>query len=122
MNTRKIFLAALSVSLLLVIACSQTTAALNPKVTLTPQRVLHHGHVDMRGTGFTPKSTVLSHLRRPDGTEFPVLPMLTNEKGEFAHDIDSLLLSPGLHTIWVEDAQSKKVSEQVQFEVTVEQK
>src|SRR2546427_7103984 len=55
-------------TLLLTTACSQT----KPTVTVSPSKVLHTGHVVMRGTGFTPKSGVSSHLRRPDGTEFPV--------------------------------------------------
>ena len=51
-------------TLLLTTACSQT----KPTVTVSPSKVLHTGHVVMRGTGFTPKSGVSSHLRRPDGT------------------------------------------------------
>jgi len=76
----------------------------------------------MRGTGLTKDANIYSHLRRPDGTEFPVLPMRTNDRGEFVHDIDTLLLSPGVHEVWVEDEQSKKTSDVVRFEVTSEQK
>lgn len=76
----------------------------------------------MRGTGFTKNADVYSHLRRPDGTEFPVLPMRTNDRGEFTHDIDTLLLSPGVHEVWVEDPKSKATSEVVRFDVTSEQK
>lgn len=57
----------------------------------------------MYGTGFTPKAEAMSHLRRPNGTEFPVLPIYTNEKGEFAHEVDSLLLLEGTHELWVID-------------------
>jgi hypothetical protein len=57
----------------------------------------------MYGTGFTPKTEAMSHLRRPNGTEFPVLPIYTNEKGEFAHEVDSLLLLEGDHQLWVID-------------------
>ena len=95
-------------------------AQTQPKVTLTPARVQHTGHVDMRGAGFTPKSNVYSHLRRPDGTEFPVLPMMTNERGEIVHDIDTLLLSPGTHEVWVVDEKSKASSNIARFEVTLE--
>src|SRR5947207_12508004 len=68
-------------------------AQTKPEVTISPAKVQHSGHVDLRGTGFTPKANVYSHLRRPDGTEFPVLPMMTNDRGEFIHDIDTLVLS-----------------------------
>ena len=93
----------------------------NPKVTVFPVKVQHPGHVDVHGTGFTPKGNVSSHLRRPDGSEFPVLPMLTNDRGEFTHDIDTLLLSPGAHEVWVVDDSSKVTSNGARFEVTLEQ-
>ena len=76
----------------------------------------------MRGTGFTKNSDVYSHLRRPDGTEFPVLPMRTDDRGEITHDIDTLLLSPGVHELWVEDDQANTTSNTVHFEVTSDQK
>ena len=75
----------------------------------------------MRGTGFTPKTNVTSHLRRPDGTEFPVLPMLTDDHGELMHDIDTLILTPGIHEIWVVDDRSKASSNVATFEVTLGQ-
>src|SRR5262245_13541787 len=99
------------------VSCAQN----KPKVTLSPARVLHHGHVDMRGAGFTPKRNVLSHLRRPDGTEFPILTMLTDDHGEFSHDIDTLLLTPGVHEVWVVDDATKASSDVVRFEVVIEQ-
>jgi hypothetical protein len=115
MNPPKIFLTASLVYLLLVTAsCAQS----KPEVTLTPDRIMRSGVIEMKGTGFTPKATALSHLRRPDGTEFPILPFLTNERGEFTHDIETLLLSPGVHEVWVEDEKSKRTSEVVRFEVT----
>src|SRR5438552_14602091 len=101
MNSRNAFLLALFVSLLFATAsCAKQIA---PHVTLSPLTVVHHGHVDMKGAGFTPKHNVSSHLKRPDGTEFPVLPILTDDRGEFTHDIDTLLLQPGTHEVWVDD-------------------
>ena len=106
--------------LLLAFLLTTSFAQTNPKVTVSPSKVQHTGHVDMRGTGFTPKANVYSHLRRPDGTEFPVLPMMTNDRGEFTHDIDTLLLSPGTHEVWVIDERSKTSSNVARFEVTLE--
>ena len=113
MNWPKFFLPALFLTTTLV--------QINPKVTVSPVKVQHPGHVDVHGTGFTPKGNVSSHLRRPDGTEFPVLPMLTSDRGEFTHDIDTLLLSPGTHEVWVVDDSSKVTSNRARFEVTLEQ-
>jgi hypothetical protein len=90
-----------------------------PKISVTPERVLHHNHVELKGTGFTPKSNVRSHLRRPDGTEFRVLEMFTNGKGEIEHDIDTVVLMPGVHEMWVEDMTAKVTSNVVRFEVTM---
>ncbi|PYS27453.1 MAG: hypothetical protein DMG11_16370 [Acidobacteria bacterium] len=117
MNLRKAFLPFLFVSFCFVTAsCAQST----PKLTLSTPRIQHHGHVGMQGTGFTPKHNVTSHLRRPDGTEFPVLPILTDDHGAFTHDIDTLLLSPGTHEVWVVDDTSKVSSNVARFEVTLE--
>jgi hypothetical protein len=82
MDTPKSSLLGLCVSLLAAVASCTT-----PKTTLTisPDRMLRGGKVTMRGEGFTPKANVRSHLRRPDGTEFPVLPMMTNDRGEITH-------------------------------------
>ena len=102
---------------LLAAACAQA----KPKVTVSPEKVLHTGHVVMRGTGFTPKVNVTSHLRRPDGTEFPVLPMLTDDRGQVMHDIDTLILTPGIHEIWVVEDRSKVSSNVARFEVTLDQ-
>src|SRR5262245_20706847 len=119
MNTQRFVLLTLLVSLLAVTASCSTPK--KPTVTLTPQRILHSGTVQMHGTGFTPSANVFSHLRRPDGTEFPVLPMRTSDRGEFQHEIETLLLSPGTHEVWVEDERSKTKSEIVRFEVILEQ-
>ncbi len=100
---------------------SACLAQTKPQVTITPAKVLHTGHVIMRGTGFTPKANVTSHLRRPDGTEFPVLPMLTDDRGGVMHDIDTLILTPGIHEIWVVDDRSEVSSNVARFEVTLEQ-
>ena len=47
----------------------------------------------MHGEGFTPNADIRSHLKRPNGTEFPELPMLTDGDGKIEHEIDTLLLT-----------------------------
>jgi hypothetical protein len=90
-----------------------------PVVTVTPGKILHKGWVDVKGTGFTPKANVSSHLLKPDGKEFPVLPMLTNEQGEITHEIDTLLLAPGIHELWIVDDTTGVSSNVAQFQVTL---
>ena len=118
MKIRKYFLILLLVSLYFV---TTSSAQKTPKLTVSPLRVLHQGRVEMHGTGFTQKAIVSSHLRRPDGTEFSVLRMLTDDHGEFFHYIDASLLSPGPHEVWVVDNSSKATSNLVRFEVILEQ-
>ena len=112
---RKVFLAVWLVSLSLAITSSAQSP---PKLALSTTRIATPGHVIVRGSGFTPKANVSSHLRRPDGAEYPVLPLLTNDKGEFTHDIETLVLTLGTHELWVVDDTSKTSSNKVQFEVT----
>jgi len=104
----------LALCCVVVAACAEST----PKISLSTTRVLSSGHVEVRGEGFTPKQDVRSHLRRPDGTEFPVLPILTDSRGEFTHDIDTLLLAVGVHELWVVDTASGVSSNVARFEVT----
>jgi len=81
----------------------------------------HKEHVEVHGTGFTPKSEVRSHLLKSNGTEFPVLPILVDDKGEFTHDIDSLLLQTGTHELWVIDSTGVS-SNREKFEVAFGQR
>ena len=109
----------LSISVLCVLSGTVVFAQTSPKVSVSPPKILHHGHVEVRGSGFTPKTNVISHLRRPDGTEFPVLQMYTNDRGEFVHDIDTVVMMPGVHEVWVEDPKTNTTSNIAKFEVTM---
>ena len=74
----------------------------------------------MYGKGFTPKQNVQSHLRRPDGTEFREVSILTDAHGEFVHDIDSLLLLRGVHDLWVVDSTTGQTSNVAHFDAVDE--
>ena len=71
----------------------------------------------MTGAGFTPDHTAMSHLQRPDGTEYNPLRLRTNDRGEFSHKIDTTMLDVGTFELWVEDEASKKASNRQQFTV-----
>jgi hypothetical protein len=103
------------------LAACQPDAGSAPQVTLSPTRVPAKGHVEMTGSGFTPMANVTSHLLKPDGTEFPWLPMLTDSNGEITHDIDTLLLAPGTHEVWVVDDTTGVSSNVARFELTLDQ-
>jgi hypothetical protein len=104
---------------LLLTSCLNT--GVTPKLTLSPEKVHDRGRVEIQGTGFTPKSIVKSHLRRPNDTEFPVLSFLTDDKGRFTHSINTELMLVGIHEVWVID--STGVSSNVaNFEVIPDEK
>jgi hypothetical protein len=99
----------------------QPATLATPTITLSRERIPAKGWVKVHGTGFTPKSDIRSHLRRPNGTEFPVLPMLTDAHGEITHDIDTLLLMVGTHDLWIVDSTTGVSSNVAHFEVTLDQ-
>jgi len=99
---------------LLLTSCAKV--GVTPKLTLSSEKVLDRGRVEMHGTGFTPKSIVKSHLRRPNETEFPALSFLTDDKGEFTHSINTELMLVGTHEVWVIDSTGVS-SNVVKFEV-----
>jgi hypothetical protein len=96
-----------------LVACASTSG---PRIELSRDKIADRGRLELKGTGFTPKASIISHMKRPDETEFPVLRFLTDDKGEFTHSIDTLTLLAGTHEVWVvdEDGVSSNV---VKFEV-----
>ena len=92
-----------------------------PTITLSLTNVSHPAFTYVTGTGFTPNANVTSRLIRPDGTEFPFLPLRTDQDGGFYHDVDSLLLLVGEHQLWVLDDKTGVTSNVARFTVTREQ-
>jgi hypothetical protein len=91
---------------------------IKPTVTLSRERIPQNGWLKMFGKGFTPKSNVQSHLRRPDGSEFREVSILTDANGEFEHDIDTLLLLRGVHDVWAVDSATGVTSNVAHFDAT----
>jgi hypothetical protein len=69
------------------------------------------------GYGFTPNGAVISHLIRPDKTEYNPLRLRASATGEFVHRIDTVMLDIGTFEMWVEDETSKASSNRIQFTV-----
>jgi hypothetical protein len=113
MRIRRVGLA-LVIGAVFAASCSQP----NPTVRVSSERIPRHWKLEVQGAGFTPQHNISSHLRRPDGTEFPVLPILTDGRGEFTHTIDTMILNLGTYEVWVVDEASGKTSNRAHFEVT----
>jgi hypothetical protein len=88
-----------------------------PRVSVSATRVKSGDYVLLTGTGFTPNRTVMSHLQRPNRSEYNPLRFRTDEKGEFSHKIDTVMLDLGTFEVWAEDEGSKVVSNRAQFTV-----
>jgi len=86
-----------------------------PQISVSPARVKMGEPVLLTGTGFTPDRSVLSHLRRPDGSEYNPLRFRTDSRGQFVHKIDTVMLDIGNFEVWAEDEASKIVSNRAQF-------
>jgi hypothetical protein len=106
-----------NVALLILLLLTASCEGSAPKIVLSREKIADRGAVEMTGTGFTPKSAILSHLKRPDGTESNPLRFITDEKGEFAHKINTLDLLLGKHQVWVVDSDGV-ISNIATFEVT----
>ena len=59
----------------------------------------------------------MSHLRRPDETEYNPIRLRINERGEISHKIDTVMLTLGTFEAWVEDEASQIVSNETKFTV-----
>jgi hypothetical protein len=107
----------------LLVLCTVLTGCAQkpvPKITLSADKVVHKQWVSVRGEGFTPSADIRSHLRKADGSEFPVLPILTDKDGKFTHEVDTLLMAPGIHELWVIDSTTGVSSNVAKFEVVLE--
>ena len=102
---------------MIVAVCLISTASAQRTPAVSLSETAADGFITVHGVGFSPKRYAISHLRRPDETEFHVRRFLTSDRGEFFHRIDTALLDPGTHELWVEDEDSKVISNKVRFEV-----
>jgi len=121
MRITKSFSFACLLTLFLAFSGCTNSAPAKPTITLSGDRIPANGDVHLNGEGFTPRSDALSHLKRPDGTEFPVITMLTDDKGHFTHLIETWLLQVGTHEVWVIDQKTGVQSNVATFEVTRDQ-
>jgi hypothetical protein len=95
----------------------QSAAQKKPEIRLSASRVKSGELVMLNGTGFTPDRPLLSHLLKPDGTEYNPLRLRANTRGELVHKIDTVMLDIGSFEAWVEDEDAKVLSNRVQFAV-----
>jgi hypothetical protein len=88
-----------------------------PHISISPDHAKSGDPVYLMGAGCTPTSTIMSHLLRPDETEYNPLRLLTDARGEFTRKIDTTMLQTGTFESWIEDETSKAVSNHARFTV-----
>jgi hypothetical protein len=93
-----------------------------PEIRVSPARVKSGEPVLLTGAGFTPNRSGMSHLLKPDGSEYNPLRLRVNERGEIGHKIDTVMLDLGTFEAWVEDEASKVLSNRVRFTVDSNEK
>ena len=103
--------------LLYLFVAAVTLAQKKPEITVSPVTVKSGGIVMLNGTGFTPDRPIMSHLLRPNGTEYNPLRLRANARGELVHKIDTVMLDTGTFEVWVEDEDAKVVSNRLKFTV-----
>jgi hypothetical protein len=107
----------LSAPLIITLTVCLFAAQPKPEITVSPARARSGDPVYLMGSGFTPNRTVMSHLVRPDGTEYNPLRFRTNDRGEFFHKIDTTMLDLGTFHLWAEDEASQVNSNRAEFNV-----
>lgn len=110
---RSSLLAILAALFLLWIVDAQS----KPEIHVSPDHVKSGDSLLLMGSGFTPNRTALSHLLRPNGSEYHPLRLKTDQHGQFYHRIDTVMLDVGTFEVWVEDEAAKMVSARVRFTV-----
>jgi len=118
MRIRRVRIRRVGLALVLAAIFAASCSKPDPTVRVSNERIPRFWKLEVQGAGFTPQHNISSHLRRPDGTEFPLLPILADGRGEFTHTIDTMILNLGTYEVWVVDDASGKTSNRARFEVT----
>lgn len=105
---RSVVLLAVFLSSLVLSAQAQSA----PSLTFSVSQITHGEYVNVRGTGFTPNGQVMSHLMRPDGTEYPEMPMKADAKGVVTHQITIVPNTFGTYELQFEDKTTKAIATQ----------
>ena len=96
---------------LFVVAVAHPAGA-QPSLNFSASQILHGEIVHITGTGFTPRGAILSHLIRPDGTEYPETAMTADADGNIKHDITIVPNTYGTYELELDDVATKRSATQ----------
>jgi hypothetical protein len=90
-----------------ILLASVVSAYAEPRLTLSRYQI-HAGEVmTLWASGFAPEAKIVSHLIRPDGTEYPVMTFDTDMRGELTHSITIVPIAYGTYEVRMRDEGSK---------------
>lgn len=81
-----------------------------PRVSMAPLIITEGQTVTATGSGFTAHGTILSHLVRPDGSEYPEMQLKADARGDVSHLVRIILIQTGTYEIEMVDTATKAVA------------
>jgi len=116
--THRTFGFAVCVTALFAFGAVAVIAQQKPEIRLSATSAKLGEVINLSGAGFTPERSALSHLLKPDGTEYNPLRMRINASGELVHKIDTVMLEVGVYEVWIVDETTGAVSNRIRFTTT----
>lgn len=87
------------------------------EVAVSPSSAVAGTSFSYTGQGFTANGNIISHLKRPDGTELPAIQFAALATGTFDRTINSTGFAVVTYEIWAVDDTTKRESKHLTFEV-----
>lgn len=85
----------------LFLTAAPVCAGAEPRLTLSKYQIYAGEVITLRASGYAPNTKLVSHLFRPDGTEYPVMTFETDARGELSHRITIVPIDFGTYEIRV---------------------
>ena len=99
-----------SLLLLALVLAPAADADAAPRLTLSAYQVTPGTAVVIRAAGFTPSGIVISHLIKPDGSEYPTMTFEADARGEFTHTITIVPPMTGTYEVRMTDRDSREAT------------
>ena len=93
--------------LLTFLLATASPVAAAPTLTLAAYQVTPGTQIVVRAAGFTPGGIVISHLTRPDGSEYPTMTFEADRGGAFTHTITIVPTMIGTYELRMTDRESR---------------
>lgn len=89
----------------------------SPKIAVKPKSGVPGTPFTVKWTGFSDNGTLISHLQKPDGSEYPTKNFTVDSRGKAEFVIDSNSFTSGQYNLWAEDTCTGKRTKTVSFTI-----